>query len=145
MHIPTQFDILARALDCRSDALRQRDTASVRGFDALIVGVVCGYAQLRWEYQYLLVASASHPGAIHAVSAYGCSCEARKPCWHQRLRELLLSIADTDVETADMAADPPLDIPDEYPDPSPGGPEPPEWRTFGARIAAARRNYAYAL
>lgn len=25
------------------------------------------------------------------------------------------------------AFDPPVDIPDEYPDPTPGGPEPPEW------------------
>jgi hypothetical protein len=25
-------------------------------------------------------------------------------------------------------SDPPIDIPDEYPDPTPGGPEPPEWR-----------------
>lgn len=23
--------------------------------------------------------------------------------------------------------EPPVDIPDEYPDPTPGGPEPPEW------------------
>lgn len=103
--IPRQSAILDRALDLRADAQRQHDASAVKAFDSLIVGVVCGYAQLRWEYQYLLVASATTPGMIYQVSHASCTCEARKPCWHQRLRALLIDMFETEAETADMEAD----------------------------------------
>jgi hypothetical protein len=108
MNIPPQAAILARASELRSDAQRAHDASTVKALDSIIVTVVCHYASLEWAYQYLLVASASHAGMIHQVSAYGCTCEARKPCYHQRLRELLLDMFDTEVETADQDAELPL-------------------------------------
>jgi hypothetical protein len=106
MTIPPMTSILARAVELRSDAIHQHDAAGVRQLDSLIIGVACGYNQLCWEYQYLNVASATTPGAIYQVSHSSCTCPAFKPCHHQRLRELLLDMLDTEAETADMGAEP---------------------------------------
>lgn len=104
MHIPTQLDILARAADLRRDMQLQRDASGIKALNAIIASVVCDYDVLSWDGPYLTVASESQVGETHQVSAFGCSCEARRPCWHMRLRELLVGIFETDVETADMEA-----------------------------------------
>jgi hypothetical protein len=127
--IPAQADILARASDLRRDSQLQRDSSAVKAFNAIIASVVCDYDVLSWDGPYLTVASESHPGATHQVSGFGCSCEARKPCWHQRLRDLLLDMLQTEAESADMDA--------EMED------EPPSYRPLGMRLAAARSAYAY--
>lgn len=105
MHIPPAADILARASDLRRDAQLQRDTSAVKALNAIIASVVCDYDVLAWDGPYLTVASESTPGATHQVSGFGCSCEARKPCYHMRLRELLIGIMETEAETADMEAE----------------------------------------
>ena len=105
MNIPPQHSILTRASELRSDAILAHDDSTVRALDSIIVTVVCFYNSLEWDYQYLMVASASHPGLTHAVSPFGCSCEARKPCYHMRLRELLVDMFETEVVTADMDAE----------------------------------------
>jgi len=125
--IPPALDILARAADLRHDAQLQHDASAVKAFNAIIASVVCEYDVLSWGGQYLTVASESHPGQTHQVSAFGCSCEAKRPCWHMRLRELLISIFETDCEDADQAA-----MADELPA-----------RAVWARVSAARRAYAY--
>lgn len=105
LNIPPQAAILDRAIDLRSDAQRQHDAGGARAYAAIIVNVVCHYATLAWDYQYLAVASDSTPGLVYQVSPFGCSCEARKPCYHMRLRELLIGIMETEAETADQEAE----------------------------------------
>jgi hypothetical protein len=130
LSIPPAESILQRAADLRYDARQQRDASAIKASAAIIASVVCDYDTLAWDGQYLTVASESHPGATHQVSAFGCSCPAKKPCWHMRLRELLIGLFETEAESADIQAD---------------ADELPAARPIGQRIAAARRNYAYAV
>jgi hypothetical protein len=147
--IPSQQSILERCQDMRHDSQMQRDSSAVKAFNAIIASVVCDYDVLAWDGPYLTVASESHPGATHQVSAFGCSCEARRPCWHQRLRDLLISVFETECETSDMAADmDALALSCDPPnDPGPLGPNEGDElpaRSIGQRIAECRRSYAYA-
>lgn len=105
MHIPPMQSILARASDLRRDAQLQRDTSAVKAFNAIIASVVCDYDVLAWDGPYLTVASESTPGSTHQVSAFGCSCPALKPCFHMRLRDVLVALFEDDVITADMEAE----------------------------------------
>lgn len=105
LHIPPAADILDRAADLRHDMQLQRDTSAVKAFNAIIASVVCDYGVLAWDGPYLTVASESTVGSTHQVSAFGCSCDARKPCYHMRLRELLIGIMETEAETADVEAE----------------------------------------
>lgn len=123
MQIPAQLDILARASDLRRDMQLQRDASGVKALNAIIASVVCDYDVLAWGGPYLTVASESEVGKTHQVSAFGCSCDARRPCWHMRLRDILISIFETECEDADQAA-----IADDLP----------ALRPMGARIADAR-------
>ncbi len=137
MTIPRLTDILDRALDARQIAARQADAATVRQIDRLIAKLP--EARLCWQLGTLHLTSPS--GATYHITRAGCDCDNgrrchARACWHVLCFELLLDIFDTLAESADMDADPPVDIPDEPWPPTPGGPEPPEWRN---RIVAARR------
>lgn len=99
-----------------------------------------------------LLPSASRPGAlVHRLTKHGgivvCSCEAGQRgllCHHH----MAMNVIERASELAALAAvaDPPIDIPDEPYPPTPGGPEPPEWRAaFVRRLSAARvAGYAWA-
>jgi hypothetical protein len=104
LSIPPALDILARAADLRRDYQRQHDASAVKALNAIIATVVCDYDVLSWDGPYLAVASESEVGKAHQVSAFGCSCEARRPCYHMRLRELLIGLMETEAETMDMEA-----------------------------------------
>lgn len=104
MRIPSLTSIVNRALDLRSDALNQNDPAGVAHIDTMIRNLYRG-AKLRWNDDgALLVASCNTIGAVYATTAHSCSCEARGPCWHMRVFELLVDMLETEAETADMAA-----------------------------------------
>jgi hypothetical protein len=89
--------------------------------DKLILNIALG-ARCCFAGSDLLVESLSSPGKVYTVDSAGaCDCRASRPCWHQRLRALLL--------------DPPGDNPlgdDE-------GDSLPSRAMLGARIAIARR------
>jgi hypothetical protein len=89
--------------------------------DRVILNIALG-ARCCFAGSDLLVESLSSPGKVYTVDSAGdCDCRATRPCWHQRLRALLL--------------DPPGDNPlgdDE-------GDSLPSRAMLGARIAIARR------
>jgi hypothetical protein len=109
-----------------SDAILQlarqaRALQPSNSLDRVILNIALG-ARCCFAGSDLLVESISSPGKIYTVDSTGaCDCRATRPCWHQRLRALLL--------------DPPGDNPmgdDE-------GDSLPSRAVLGARIAIARR------
>ncbi len=100
--IPAAHDITARAVELRAAGIRQNDPAAVRQAERVIVGVACG-AQASWQIGALLITSITTPGNVYRVRCGACTCQARKPCWHIALCELLIELF-TDVVTADDAA-----------------------------------------
>ena len=138
MRIPSAVKIINRALDQRADATNQHDAPTVKALDQLISNLYRGM-KAKWDASGdLLVTSCNHVGAIYTVSQRSCTCPAFVAyCVHQRLRDLLLEMFSTDVESADIDSDPPGE-------PSPlgdeEGDEAPEWRAVWPRVAAARRS-----
>lgn len=104
MPIATPAQILARAVELRADAVLAHDATTVRALDRVIVALTCG-AQAWWADGDLCVTSINSPGVIYALSCGVCSCEARKPCWHMALLDLILDIQDTAAGDADLEAD----------------------------------------
>jgi hypothetical protein len=98
-----------------------RSAQPSNSLDKLILNIALG-ARCCFAGSDLLVESLSSPGKVYTVDSAGdCDCRATRPCWHQRLRALLL--------------DPPGDNPlgdDE-------GDSLPSRAMLGARIAIARR------
>ena len=146
MRVPSLATIINRALDMRGDAAQAHDALAIRHIDKLIKNLYTGQKQ-RWDADgVLIVRSANDLGAIYRTTQHACSCPAFVAlCVHRRLYDLLIDMQQTD---ADMAADPPT-FDDPLPSDAPGdndsvpGDERP--RHLGARIAAARRNVAYAM
>lgn len=143
--IPRTADILDRALDCRASAARLMDDATVRQLDRLVANLPG--ARLCWALGALHIVSPS--GGSYRVTRAGCDCpngtkSHARACWHVAAFELLLDMLDTEAESADTAADPPVDILDEPYPPTPGGPEPPEWRAPWYTRATAARSLVWA-
>lgn len=147
--IPPVSAIIVRAGELHADAVRQSDLATARQLKNLIDALVSGM-RMTWALGDLLVSSASTPGVVYTVSCGACNCPAYKPCKHLKLAEVLLDMFDTQAGDADLEADaddwaaacePPIDIPDGYPDPTPGGPPPPSRAPWYARAATARSCY----
>lgn len=104
MRVPSTARMINRALDLRSDAIRQHDLVTVAGLDILIRNLYRG-ARLSWaDGGELLIRSVSTPGAVYTVRSNCCSCPSFSPCWHGRARDLILDMIETEAETADMAA-----------------------------------------
>lgn len=148
MRIPSLATLVNAALDTRADAQACGDTTSVRHIDKLIANLYRGQHQ-RFDPASgaLIVRSANQPGAVYRVTAQRCSCPSYAPyCTHRRLYDLILTVLDTQADTADMALDPPFDDP--LPDPGPGGPGVPgddrPRAPWYARACTARRAYALA-
>jgi hypothetical protein len=102
-------------------ARQARRSQPSTSLDKLILNVALG-ARCCFAGSDLLVESLSSPGNVYTVDSAGnCDCRASRPCWHQRLRALLI--------------DPPGDNPlgdDE-------GDSLPSRALLGARLAIARR------
>lgn len=104
MRVPSLTHLVNRALDLRSDALHQNDAPTIAGIDTLIRNLYRG-AKMKWAADgALLVTSVNTIGAVYVVTERTCDCPACKPCWHRRLYDLLRDIAQTESDTADMAA-----------------------------------------
>jgi len=105
MRIPSTTRIVNRALDLRGDALNQNDPATVRKIDTMIRNLYCGM-KLKWDSGdgALVITSCNTAGASYRVGQQSCTCPAYSYCNHLRLRDLLIDMAETDAETADMAA-----------------------------------------
>jgi len=104
MRIPARQSIIDRANDQRADAVHQHDPVTVRQLDTLIGNLHKGM-KMKWnDAGNLMVTSANSAGAVYTVDAQTCSCPAFKPCNHMRLRDIILAIQATDVESADIAA-----------------------------------------
>ncbi len=104
MKVPSTTRIVNRALDLRGDAQQQHDSATVNGIDTLVKNLYRG-AKAKWATDgALLVTSVNTLGAVYVVTERACDCQAYRPCWHLRLRALLLDMFETEVETADMHA-----------------------------------------
>lgn len=104
MRIPSTARMINRALDLRGDAIRQHDLTTVAGLDILIRNLYRG-ARLSWaDGGELLIRSVSTIGAVYAVRHNCCSCPSFNPCWHARVRELLLAMFEDDAITADHMA-----------------------------------------
>jgi len=104
MRVPSTTTIINRALDLRGDAQRQHDTATINGIDTLIKNLYRG-AKAKWAIDgALLVTSVNTLGAVYVVTEHTCDCPAYAPCWHLRLRALLLDLFQTECDTADMHA-----------------------------------------
>jgi len=139
--IPRTSAIVDRALDYRDSAVRLGDTAMIERIDRLVRDKLPN-AQLCWALGTLIIDSPS--GHRYHVTRGGCDCLngrrcGKRQCWHLIVRELLEDLFTTEVETMDMTADTPPsgpDIPDEYPNPTPGGPPPDRPRS--AQFARAR-------
>jgi len=105
MRIPSRQSIIDRASDQRADAVARHDSTTIRGIDTLIKNLYLGL-KMRWDADgALIVRSVSTPGAVYAVGTHTCSCPAHKPCYHQRLRDLLLEMLEVEADSADMDAD----------------------------------------
>jgi hypothetical protein len=102
--VPPVIAILGRAAEWRAGFVRQSDAAAIRQIDRLIVSVACG-ARMAWDRGVLLVESLNTPENVYRVRCGQCTCKATKPCWHNALYELLLDLAQTAADTADMEAD----------------------------------------
>lgn len=104
MRIPSLTRIVNRALDWRGDAVQAHDDSTVRQIDTLIRDLYRGM-KARWSIDgSLIVTSATTPSRAYRVTAQSCDCPAFVPCKHMRLRDLLIEMAETEAETADMLA-----------------------------------------
>lgn len=173
--IPPVADILALVKERRDLAQLHEDAAGVRQLDRVRMNLLSG-ARLSWHLGDLLIQSVNTPGAVYSVNRAGCSCPngvaGRASCWHVALYDLLLDLAETAADTADIEAE--RDDDDEPPPTpititsTPGGlalsrggitivtdagelvsaierllnPPPIDGRAMGQRLAAARQRYA---
>ena len=106
--IPPVADILALVKE-RYDAARLHDDYPGAGqLDRVRVNLDRG-ARLSWNLGDLLIQSINNPGSVYSVNRAGCTCPngraGRASCWHVCLFDLLLDMADTAADTADMEAE----------------------------------------
>ena len=87
-----------------ADAVQQNDRTTVHQLDTLIGNLHRGM-KMRWNTDgTLIVRSANTAGKAYTVAERTCDCPAFHLCNHLRLHELLLHMAQTEADSADIAA-----------------------------------------
>lgn len=105
MRVPSKQRIIDRANDARHDANQHHAYDTVRHLDKLISNLNRGMSA-KWNADgHLIVRSCNTPLAIYTVTSNNCSCPAYIDyCTHRRLYDLLISMFETEADTADMDA-----------------------------------------
>jgi len=70
----------------------------------------------RMAFELLDIVSASHPNEIHIATRTGCTCEARRTCWHMAALLIVATISATGVELVPALPLPNMVLMEDYAD-----------------------------